>query len=118
MTREQANLFFQLIAARYVPKEVPLGDERGSLIVTCNLPFGQWDATFTQDATLTAALPDRLLHPCPQLADCRRKLLAQASTPGQHGSDQKSGGHRLSAARHRHLSGWASVRPPRHLWKR
>jgi DNA replication protein DnaC len=53
MTREQANLFFQVIAARY---------ESGSLIVTSNLPFGQWDATFAQDATLTAALLDRLLH--------------------------------------------------------
>lgn len=53
MTREQANLFFQVIAARY---------EKGSLMVTSNLPFGQWDATFAQDATLTAALLDRLLH--------------------------------------------------------
>ncbi|MFH2212251.1 MAG: ATP-binding protein, partial [Pseudomonadota bacterium] len=48
-----ANLFFQVIAARY---------EKGSLIVTSNLPFGQWDAPFAQDATLTAALLDRLLH--------------------------------------------------------
>ena len=47
MSREQANLFFQVIAARY---------ERGSLIVTSNLPFGQGDTTFAQDATLTAAL--------------------------------------------------------------
>jgi DNA replication protein DnaC len=53
MTRAQANLFFQVIAARY---------EKGSLIVTSNLPFGQWDATFAEDATLTAALLDRLLH--------------------------------------------------------
>lgn len=53
MSREQANLFFQVIAARY---------ERGSLIVTSNLAFGQWDGTFAQDATLTAALLDRLLH--------------------------------------------------------
>ncbi len=55
MNREQANLFFQVIAARY---------EKGSLIViiTSNLPFGQWDATFAQDATLTAGLLDRLLH--------------------------------------------------------
>ena len=36
--------------------------ERGSLIVTSNLSFGQWDATFAQDATLTAALLARLLH--------------------------------------------------------
>lgn len=53
MTREQANLFFQVIAAFY---------EKGSLIVTSNLPFGQWDNTFAQDSTLTAALLDRLLH--------------------------------------------------------
>lgn len=53
MSREQANLFFQVIAALY---------EKGSLIVTSNLPFGQWDATFAQDTTLTAALLDRLLH--------------------------------------------------------
>lgn len=53
MNREQANLFFQVIAARY---------EKGSLIVTSNLPFGQWDKTFADDATMTAAMLDRLLH--------------------------------------------------------
>ena len=53
MNREQANLFFQVIATLY---------EKGSLIVTSNLPFGQWDTTFAQDTTLTAALLDRLLH--------------------------------------------------------
>ena len=36
--------------------------ERSSLVVTSNLPFGQWDTTFAQDTTLTAALLDRLLH--------------------------------------------------------
>ena len=53
MSREQANLFFQVIAKRY---------ERDSVIVTSNLPFGQWDKRFADDATLTAALLDRLLH--------------------------------------------------------
>ena len=53
MSREQANLFFQVIARRY---------EKGSLILTSNLPFGQWDQTFASDATLTAAMLDRLLH--------------------------------------------------------
>lgn len=53
MNREQANLLFQVIAKRY---------EFGSLILTSNLPFGQWDQTFADDATLTAALLDRLLH--------------------------------------------------------
>lgn len=53
MAREQANLFFQVIAKRY---------EKASLILTSNLPFGQWDQAFAGDTTLTAALLDRLLH--------------------------------------------------------
>jgi DNA replication protein DnaC len=53
MDREQANLLFQVVAKRY---------ETGSLVLTSNLPFGQWDQTFAGDATLTAALLDRLLH--------------------------------------------------------
>jgi DNA replication protein DnaC len=53
MSREQANLFFQVVAKRY---------ERGSLILTSNLGFAQWDQTFAGDATLTAAMLDRLLH--------------------------------------------------------
>ncbi len=53
MSREQANLLFQVIAKRY---------ERGSLIVTSNLPFGQWDQTFADDASLKAAMLDRLLQ--------------------------------------------------------
>ncbi|SRR6266550_4383515 len=51
--REESNHFFQVIAQRY---------ERGSVIVTSNLPFAQWDTTFAGDATMTAALLDRLLH--------------------------------------------------------
>jgi DNA replication protein DnaC len=51
--REEANLFFHVIAKRY---------ERSSTIVTSNLPFTQWATTLADDATLTAALLDRLLH--------------------------------------------------------
>jgi DNA replication protein DnaC len=51
--REEANLFFQVIARRY---------EKGSVILTSNLPFPQWAGTFADDATLTAAMLDRLLH--------------------------------------------------------
>ena len=53
--REQANLLFQVIAKRY---------ERGSIILTSNLPFGQWHTALANDATLTAALLDRLFTPC------------------------------------------------------
>ena len=51
--REQANLFFQVVARRY---------ERGSLILTSNLAFGSWDQAFADDAVLTAAMLDRILH--------------------------------------------------------
>jgi DNA replication protein DnaC len=51
--REEANLFFNVIAKRY---------EYGSVIVTSNLPFSQWTTAFADDQTLTAALLDRLLH--------------------------------------------------------
>ena len=51
--REEANLMFQVIAKRY---------ERGSIIITSNLAFSDWATTLADDATLTAALLDRLLH--------------------------------------------------------
>jgi DNA replication protein DnaC len=49
---EAANLFFQLISARY---------ERASLIVTSNKPFGRWGETFG-DEVVAAAMIDRLVH--------------------------------------------------------
>lgn len=52
-SREEASHFFQVIAQRY---------ERSSVIITSNLPFAQWDVTFAGDATMTAAMLDRLLH--------------------------------------------------------
>ena len=51
--REEANLLFQVIAKRY---------ERGSIIITSNLAFSDWAGALADDATLTAALLDRLLH--------------------------------------------------------
>ena len=53
LTRQQAHQLFQIIAKRY---------ESGSVILTSNLVFGQWDQTFASDTALTAALLDRLLH--------------------------------------------------------
>ena len=49
---EAANLFFQLVSARY---------ERASLIVTSNKPFGRWGETFG-DEVAAAAMIDRLVH--------------------------------------------------------
>src|SRR5580658_567605 len=51
--REEANLFFHVIAKRY---------ERSSTVITSNLPFAQWATKLADDATLAAALLDRLLH--------------------------------------------------------
>jgi hypothetical protein len=53
MSREQANLFFQVVAQRY---------ERGSMILTSNLTFGSWDSAFAVDGVLTVAMLDRILH--------------------------------------------------------
>jgi IstB-like ATP binding protein len=49
---EAANLFFQLVAARY---------ERASLIVTSTKPFGRWGEVFG-DEVVAAAMIDRLVH--------------------------------------------------------
>jgi DNA replication protein DnaC len=53
LSREQANLFFQVVARRY---------EHGSMILTSNLTFGSWDGAFGGDSVLTAAMLDRVLH--------------------------------------------------------
>jgi len=53
LAREQANLFFQVVARRY---------ERGSMILTSNLTFGSWDQAFAGESVLTAAMLDRILH--------------------------------------------------------
>lgn len=50
---DQANLFFQVVAERY---------ERGSVILTSNLSFGEWEKVFGGNTALTSAMLDRLLH--------------------------------------------------------
>jgi len=52
MTREEANLFFRLVARRY---------ERASLIITSNKSFIDWGEVFG-DQVLATAILDRLLH--------------------------------------------------------
>jgi DNA replication protein DnaC len=53
-SRAAAELLFQLFADRY---------ERGSILVTSNLPFSEWGQIF-QGERMTAALLDRFTHRC------------------------------------------------------
>ena len=53
-SRAGAELLFQVFADRY---------ERRSLLITSNLPFGDWAQIF-QGERMTAALLDRLTHRC------------------------------------------------------
>jgi DNA replication protein DnaC len=50
--REEMEVLFTLLAYRY---------ERGSMLITSNLPFSKWEAIF-KDPMTTAAAIDRLVH--------------------------------------------------------
>jgi DNA replication protein DnaC len=53
LSRDQANLLFQVVAKRY---------ERGSIVLTSNLTFGSCDQALAGDAILTAVMLNRLMH--------------------------------------------------------
>lgn len=52
LSKTGAELLFELISQRY---------ERGATVITSNLPFDEWTATFGEER-LTGALLDRLTH--------------------------------------------------------
>ena len=52
--RDEMEVLFTLLAERY---------ERGSVMITSNLPFSQWEVIFKDPMTTTAAI-DRLVHHC------------------------------------------------------
>src|SRR5204862_4243680 len=90
---EAANLFFQLVSSRY---------ERASVIVTSNKPFGRWGEVFG-DATVAAAMIDRLVPSRRSRLTQRRQLPAQRPRPRECAprrrsvtTDPAEGGH-LSA---------------------
>jgi len=53
-SRDDMEVVFTLLAERY---------ERGSVLMTSNLPFSKWEGIF-KDAMMTAAAIDRLVHHC------------------------------------------------------
>jgi DNA replication protein DnaC len=55
MDKRGADLIFQVISARY---------ERGATLVTTNTAYKHWAPIFNNDATLTTAILDRLVHHC------------------------------------------------------
>jgi len=71
MSREQANLFFRIVARRY---------ERGSMILTSNLTFGSWDTAFAGDGVMTVAMLDRVLAPFDHRQHQRREHQTQGQT--------------------------------------
>ena len=52
ITKDEANMFFQLIAKRYETKPT---------IITTNQPFSKWGEVFG-DTTIASAIIDRLVH--------------------------------------------------------
>lgn len=69
-SREEMEVLFTLLAERY---------ERGSVLITSNLPFSKWEAIF-KDPMTTASAIDRLVHHSvhpraehPQLSDGARQ---------------------------------------------
>ena len=51
--REEMEVLFSLLAYRY---------ERGSVMITSNLPFSQWEAIFKDPMTTAAAIDLSLIH--------------------------------------------------------
>lgn len=55
MDKRGSDLLFQVISARY---------ERGAIIITTNTAYNKWPRIFNNDAAITTAILDRLLHHC------------------------------------------------------
>ena len=53
LDKRGADLLFQVISGRY---------ENGALVITSNRAYKDWPKIFNNDATLTSAILDRLLH--------------------------------------------------------
>ena len=75
--REEMEVLFSLFAERY---------ERGSIILTSNLPFSKWEKIFKDPMTAAAAI-DRLIH---------HSIILELNLPSyrleQSKEDQRKGG--------------------------
>ena len=78
-SREGGQLLFQVISDRY---------ETGSMILTSNLAFSEWDQVFN-DPNLTAALLDRLTHHSHIHQFAWESIRFQESLKKQEGAEHK-----------------------------
>jgi DNA replication protein DnaC len=81
-SRDDMEVVFTLLAERY---------ERGSVLMTSNLPFSKWEAIF-KDAMMTAAAIDRLVHhsviielniPSYRVEHAKKKQQAESQAEGE-----------------------------------
>jgi len=86
--REEMEVLFTLLAERY---------ERGSVMLTSNLPFSQWEQIFKNPMTTAAAI-DRLVHHCVILElNVQSYRMEQAKKKGRRKAKAaKKGGERDS----------------------
>jgi len=78
-SREEMEVLFTLLAERY---------ERGSVMLTSNLPFSKWEQIF-KDAMTTAAAIDRLVHHSVILElNVSSYRLETAKKPNPHAADK------------------------------
>ena len=77
-SREEMEVLFTLLAERY---------ERGSVLLTSNLPFSGWEAIF-KDAMTTAAAIDRLVH---------HSVIVELNVPSYRAEQAKKAKHGRSA---------------------
>jgi DNA replication protein DnaC len=75
-TREEMEVVFTLLAERY---------ERGSVLLTSNLPFSKWEGIF-KDPMTTAAAIDRLVH---------HSVIVELNIPSYRLEQARSNGHTL-----------------------
>jgi DNA replication protein DnaC len=76
-SREEMEVLFALLAERY---------ERGSVVLTSNLPFSGWEAIF-KDPMTTAAAIDRLVH---------HSVILELNVPSYRAEQAKRGSQKLS----------------------
>ena len=78
-SREEMEVLFALLAERY---------ERGSVVLTSNLPFSGWEAIF-KDPMTTAAAIDRLVH---------HSVILELNVPSYRAEQAKKAGQKSSAS--------------------